>query len=140
MTLGCLCALTADRWTLMTLNGASFLMSLKCFLSVLPQTRKPLVEKKRRARINESLQELRTLLADTDVSTERTQLLHWSFTFALRHNEGKLWSWWCSSGFFPQFHSKMENAEVLELTVKKVEDILKNRKQGVPTFFQLVLL
>lgn len=88
MTLGCLCAPTADRWTLMTLNGASFLMSLKCFLSVLPQTRKPLVEKKRRARINESLQELRTLLADTDVSTERTQLLHWSFTFALRHNEG----------------------------------------------------
>lgn len=31
------------------------------------QTRKPLVEKKRRARINESLQELRVLLADTDV-------------------------------------------------------------------------
>ncbi|KAM9318900.1 hairy-related 13 [Pholidichthys leucotaenia] len=55
--------------------------------------RKPLVEKKRRARINESLQELRTLLADTD------------------------------------FHSKMENAEVLELTVKKVEDILKSRTQ-----------
>uniref|UniRef100_A0A3B4AGQ0 Hairy-related 13 n=1 Tax=Periophthalmus magnuspinnatus TaxID=409849 RepID=A0A3B4AGQ0_9GOBI len=55
--------------------------------------RKPLVEKKRRARINESLQELRGLLADTD------------------------------------FHAKMENAEVLELTVKKVEDILKNRNQ-----------
>ncbi|XP_017277489.1 hairy-related 13 [Kryptolebias marmoratus] len=55
--------------------------------------RKPLVEKKRRARINESLQELRTLLADTD------------------------------------FHLKMENAEVLEMTVKKVEDILKNRTQ-----------
>ncbi|KAL3992298.1 AT-hook-containing transcription factor [Sarotherodon galilaeus] len=61
------------------------------------KTRKPLVEKKRRARINESLQELRTLLADTD------------------------------------FHSKMENAEVLELTVKKVEDILKNRKQEAET-------
>ncbi|KAM8768135.1 hairy-related 13 [Acanthopagrus schlegelii] len=57
------------------------------------KTRKPLVEKKRRARINESLQELRTLLADTD------------------------------------FHSKMENAEVLEMTVKKVEDVLKNRNQ-----------
>ncbi|KAM4628177.1 hairy-related 13 [Polymixia lowei] len=57
------------------------------------KTRKPLVEKKRRARINESLQELRTLLADTD------------------------------------FQSKMENAEVLEMTVKKVEDILKNRTQ-----------
>lgn len=37
--------------------------------SVSLQTRKPLVEKKRRARINESLQELRALLADTDVST-----------------------------------------------------------------------
>jgi len=57
------------------------------------KTRKPLVEKKRRARINESLLELRTLLADTD------------------------------------FHNKMENAEVLEMTVKKVEDILKNRTQ-----------
>lgn len=57
------------------------------------KVRKPLVEKKRRARINESLQELRGLLADTD------------------------------------FHAKMENAEVLELTVKKVEDILKNRNQ-----------
>lgn len=32
-----------------------------------PQTRKPLVEKKRRARINESLQELRLLLADSEV-------------------------------------------------------------------------
>ncbi|KAM3615383.1 uncharacterized protein V6R79_001293 [Siganus canaliculatus] len=59
--------------------------------------RKPLVEKKRRARINESLQELRTLLADTD------------------------------------FNSKMENAEVLEMTVKKVEDILKNRSQETDT-------
>ncbi|KAK0148324.1 Transcription cofactor HES-6 [Merluccius polli] len=57
------------------------------------KTRKPLVEKKRRARINESLQELRNLLADTD------------------------------------FQSKMENAEVLEMTVKKVEDILQNRSQ-----------
>uniref|UniRef100_H2MKU9 Hairy-related 13 n=1 Tax=Oryzias latipes TaxID=8090 RepID=H2MKU9_ORYLA len=57
------------------------------------KVRKPLVEKKRRARINESLQELRTLLADAD------------------------------------FNSKMENAEVLEVTVKKVEDILKSRSQ-----------
>nr|XP_020442384.1 transcription cofactor HES-6-like [Monopterus albus] len=64
------------------------------------KSRKPLVEKKRRARINESLQELRTLLADTD------------------------------------FHSKMENAEVLEFTVKKVEDILKNRAQETDTFNQ----
>uniref|UniRef100_A0A670JJ23 Transcription cofactor HES-6 n=1 Tax=Podarcis muralis TaxID=64176 RepID=A0A670JJ23_PODMU len=45
------------------------------------KARKPLVEKKRRARINESLQELRLILADTE------------------------------------FQAKMENAEVLELTI-----------------------
>ncbi|KAJ3594405.1 hypothetical protein NHX12_003712 [Muraenolepis orangiensis] len=54
--------------------------------------RKPLVEKQRRARINESLQELRAL-ADADLQ------------------------------------SKMENAEVLELTVRRVEDILQNQAQ-----------
>ncbi|KAM4605263.1 transcription cofactor HES-6 [Polymixia lowei] len=57
--------------------------------------RKPLVEKKRRARINESLQELRVLTADADLQ------------------------------------SKMENAEVLEMTVKRVESILQNRAQEV---------
>uniref|UniRef100_A0A8C9ZNR7 Hes family bHLH transcription factor 6 n=2 Tax=Sander lucioperca TaxID=283035 RepID=A0A8C9ZNR7_SANLU len=57
--------------------------------------RKPLVEKKRRARINESLQELRVLVADADLQ------------------------------------SKMENAEVLEMTVKRVESILQNRAQEV---------
>ncbi|KAK2868602.1 hypothetical protein Q7C36_000473 [Tachysurus vachellii] len=55
------------------------------------KTRKPLVEKKRRARINESLQELRGLLSDTEL------------------------------------HAKMENAEVLELTVKRVENILRDQ-------------
>lgn len=40
---------------------------------------------------------------------------------------------------FPQFHSKMENAEVLEITVKKVEDILKNRSQGLRNSVQLYL-
>ncbi|XP_004542748.2 transcription cofactor HES-6 [Maylandia zebra] len=55
--------------------------------------RKPLVEKKRRARINESLQELRVLIADEDLQ------------------------------------SKMENAEVLEMTVKRVEGTLQRRAQ-----------
>ncbi|XP_042316576.1 transcription cofactor HES-6-like [Sceloporus undulatus] len=54
------------------------------------KARKPLVEKKRRARINESLQELRLILADTE------------------------------------FQAKMENAEVLELTVKRVQGILQS--------------
>ncbi|XP_053738535.1 transcription cofactor HES-6 [Synchiropus splendidus] len=53
--------------------------------------RKPLIEKKRRARINESLHELRALVADTDLQ------------------------------------SKMENAEVLEMTVKRVESIIQSR-------------
>ncbi|XP_030071837.1 transcription cofactor HES-6 [Microcaecilia unicolor] len=55
------------------------------------KARKPLVEKKRRARINESLQELRSILADTE------------------------------------FQAKMENAEVLEMTVKRVQGILQSR-------------
>uniref|UniRef100_A0A3Q1GM32 Hes family bHLH transcription factor 6 n=1 Tax=Acanthochromis polyacanthus TaxID=80966 RepID=A0A3Q1GM32_9TELE len=59
------------------------------------KTKKPLVEKKRRARINESLQELRVLIADADLQ------------------------------------SKMENAEVLEMSVKRVESILQNRAQEV---------
>ncbi|XP_034411689.1 transcription cofactor HES-6 [Cyclopterus lumpus] len=57
--------------------------------------RKPLVERKRRARINESLQELRVLMADADLQ------------------------------------SKMENAEVLEMTVKRVEGVLQSRAQEV---------
>ncbi|XP_066565361.1 hairy-related 13 [Amia ocellicauda] len=61
------------------------------------KARKPLVEKKRRARINESLQELRGLLADSDLQT------------------------------------KMENAEVLEMTVKRVENILRNRAMEADT-------
>ncbi|XP_032757526.1 transcription cofactor HES-6 isoform X1 [Rattus rattus] len=56
-----------------------------------PQARKPLVEKKRRARINESLQELRLLLAGTEVQ------------------------------------AKLENAEVLELTVRRVQGALRGR-------------
>lgn len=40
-------------------------------------------------------------------------------------------SWSLTRFLFLQFHSKMENAEVLEMTVKKVEDILKNKTQGM---------
>ncbi|KAM5228898.1 transcription cofactor HES-6 [Ctenodactylus gundi] len=55
------------------------------------KARKPLVEKKRRARINESLQELRLLLAGTEVQ------------------------------------AKLENAEVLELTVRRVQGAMRGR-------------
>ncbi|XP_007452952.1 PREDICTED: transcription cofactor HES-6 isoform X2 [Lipotes vexillifer] len=53
------------------------------------KARKPLVEKRRRARINESLQELRLLLAGAE--------------------------------------AKLENAEVLELTVRRVQGALRGR-------------
>uniref|UniRef100_A0A493TIZ8 Transcription cofactor HES-6 n=1 Tax=Anas platyrhynchos platyrhynchos TaxID=8840 RepID=A0A493TIZ8_ANAPP len=62
--------------------------------AVFPQTRKPLVEKKRRARINESLRELRLLLADAELQ------------------------------------AKLENAEVLELTVRRVQAVLERRSLG----------
>lgn len=52
---------TAGRWAWGRLRGPGGLSSR------FPQARKPLVEKKRRARINESLQELRLLLAGTEV-------------------------------------------------------------------------
>ncbi|PNJ34907.1 HES6 isoform 4 [Pongo abelii] len=58
------------------------------------KARKPLVEKKRRARINESLQELRLLLAGAEVQ------------------------------------AKLENAEVLELTVRRVQGVLRSRARG----------
>uniref|UniRef100_A0A8I5N8G2 Transcription cofactor HES-6 n=1 Tax=Papio anubis TaxID=9555 RepID=A0A8I5N8G2_PAPAN len=58
------------------------------------KARKPLVEKKRRARINESLQELRLLLAGAEVQ------------------------------------AKLENAEVLELTVRRVQGVLRGRARG----------
>ncbi|XP_063264104.1 transcription cofactor HES-6-like isoform X2 [Prinia subflava] len=58
------------------------------------RTKKPLVEKKRRARINESLRELRLLLADGE------------------------------------FQAKLENAEVLERTVRRVRAVLERRARG----------
>uniref|UniRef100_A0A3B5KJN4 Hes family bHLH transcription factor 6 n=1 Tax=Takifugu rubripes TaxID=31033 RepID=A0A3B5KJN4_TAKRU len=84
--------------------------------------RKPLVEKKRRARINESLRELRTLLADTDVSRTRTRRVTCPHRYAVPVVSD-------APRPFRQIHSKMENAEVLEMTVKKVEDVLKDQTQ-----------
>lgn len=89
-----------------------------------PQARKPLVEKKRRARINESLQELRLLLAGTEVRRERCR------------GEGDLQgaprSARPDSTPFPsaQVQAKLENAEVLELTVRRVQGALRGRARG----------
>lgn len=87
-----------------------------------PQARKPLVEKKRRARINESLQELRRLLAGTEVRREgRRGRLQ-----SARRSSRK------DSIPFPsaQVQAKLENAEVLELTVRRVQGALRGRARG----------
>ncbi|XP_060049578.1 transcription cofactor HES-6 [Erinaceus europaeus] len=63
------------------------------------KARKPLVEKKRRARINQSLRELRLLLAGAEAR----------------------------GGPGPHVPAKLENAEVLELTVRRVQGALRGR-------------
>lgn len=85
-----------------------------------PQARKPLVEKKRRARINESLQELRLLLAGTEVRRKGCGGLQG----APRTQP--------DSTPLPsvQVQAKLENAEVLELTVRRVQGALRGRARG----------
>lgn len=65
------------------------------------------------------------MLADTDVSWTRTRRITCLHRYTVRLFLKELLS------RFQQIHSKMENAEVLEMTVKKVEDILKNQTQGM---------
>lgn len=79
------------------------------------------MEKKRRARINESLQELRLLLAGTEVRREGCGGL-----------QGAPRSTQPDSTPFPsaQVQAKLENAEVLELTVRRVQGALRGRARG----------
>ncbi|NWY75931.1 HES6 protein, partial [Erithacus rubecula] len=84
-----------------------------------PQTRKPLVEKKRRARINESLRELRLLLADSEVRRRRGGA---GAGGARGRADGH--------GAPAQFQAKLENAEVLERTVRRVRAVLERRGRG----------
>ncbi|NXF03468.1 HES6 protein, partial [Smithornis capensis] len=83
------------------------------------QTRKPLVEKKRRARINESLRELRLLLADSEVRRRRGGA---GAGGARGRADGR--------GAPGQFQAKLENAEVLERTVRRVRAVLERRARG----------
>ncbi|KAL0625022.1 LOW QUALITY PROTEIN: Transcription cofactor HES-6 [Plecturocebus cupreus] len=75
--------------------------------------RKPLVEKKRRARINDSLQELRLLLAGAQV----------------RRPGGRPGAAGLAGGSRSArlVQAKLENAEVLELTVRRVQGALRGR-------------
>jgi len=110
------------------------------------QMRKPLVERKRRARINESLQELRVLMADADVSQAALHIcvrpLLCAVLFLNISCTGVTLASLCcqrlllNALFHPlQLQSKMENAEVLEMTVKRVEGVLQSRAQGTHLAF-----
>ncbi|NXX35789.1 HES6 protein, partial [Nicator chloris] len=83
------------------------------------QAKKPLVEKKRRARINESLRELRLLLADSEVRRRRGGA---GAGGARDRADGR--------GAPGQFQAKLENAEVLERTVRRVRALLERRARG----------
>ncbi|KAM7013846.1 transcription cofactor HES-6-like [Passerculus sandwichensis] len=83
------------------------------------RTRKPLVEKKRRARINESLRELRLLLADSEVRRRHGGA---GAGGARGRADGR--------GAPGQFQAKLENAEVLERTVRRVRAVLERRGRG----------
>lgn len=93
-------------------------------ISRFPQARKPLVEKKRRARINESLQELRLLLAGAEVRPAGSRV---GSVQGLRARGP-------ASPHLPspaaQVQAKLENAEVLELTVRRVQGALRGRARG----------
>lgn len=93
-----------------------------------PQARKPLVEKKRRARINESLQELRLLLAGAEVRRAGAQGVP-----SGRAGGAALPG--LTAPLLPapppaQVQAKLENAEVLELTVRRVQGALRGRARG----------
>ncbi|KAM4895474.1 transcription cofactor HES-6-like isoform 1-T1 [Sylvia borin] len=83
------------------------------------RAKKPLVEKKRRARINESLRELRLLLADSEVRRRRGGA-------GARGARGRV----DGRGAPGQFQAKLENAEVLERTVRRVRAVLERRGRG----------
>ncbi|XP_037705182.1 transcription cofactor HES-6 isoform X2 [Choloepus didactylus] len=86
------------------------------------KARKPLVEKKRRARINESLQELRLLLAGAEVRAGGRRGLGAGGERAGPASPPP------STGAPPgQVQAKLENAEVLELTVRRVQGALRGR-------------
>ncbi|KAI4871532.1 hypothetical protein NFI96_017482 [Prochilodus magdalenae] len=80
---------------------------------------KPLLERRRRARINACLGELRTLLLQSHV----TQLITWSVELCLSACVQQLC---CVQGCHP---SKLEKADILELTVRHLRS-LQHRPSG----------
>lgn len=87
------------------------------------------MEKKRRARINESLQELRLLLAGPEVS----QAGGGSPGAAEREAGGRVPGLTAPPHRAPppaQVQAKLENAEVLELTVRRVQGALRGGSRG----------
>lgn len=93
------------------------------------------MEKRRRARINESLGQLKTLILDAlkkDVSSYWSKgLLIDILTFILKKRDGKRE---CNPNHarFPQSsrHSKLEKADILEMTVKHLRNLQRAQMTG----------
>lgn len=122
-------------------------------LSLPKQSSKPIMEKRRRARINESLGQLKTLILDAlkkDVSWQREgggcrlrqQPLKWG-----EGREGGAWDPYSFQGYLssvvvqgisPLFspplqssrHSKLEKADILEMTVKHLRNLQRAQMTG----------
>lgn len=92
------------------------------------QSSKPIMEKRRRARINESLGQLKTLILDAlkkDVSVEWT--LEFDVKCAINVNVFSTFS-----RTVPQSsrHSKLEKADILEMTVKHLRNLQRVQMSG----------
>lgn len=87
------------------------------------------MEKRRRARINESLGQLKTLILDAlkkDVSPNHCH--HCQLMLTLRSCDSKL----NYTHFVPQSsrHSKLEKADILEMTVKHLRNLQRVQMSG----------
>lgn len=88
----------------------------------LSQVSKPIMEKKRRARINKCLDQLKSLLESyysTSVSAHRLELKHLRIGFDILYSNTK-------PVFLSQIRKrKLEKADILELTVNHLRNLQK---------------
>lgn len=97
---------------------------------------KPVIEKKRRDRINQRLDELRTLLLDNTLDTVRKEIQFLILTWALEcfNNVMRLHS------LLQRLQNpKLEKAEILELTVEYIRTKAARISQGKISIYTLLI-
>jgi hypothetical protein len=93
------------------------------------QSKKPQMEKLRRARINESLNELKSLVLDATKKDVRPNFLIKNSLFSL------LFSKHLALSFKVSRYSKMEKADILEMTVKYLRESKDKQSKSNPGEF-----